>query len=141
MFSLLAFKIQHKEKILYDCRFTSDSLGKRDQLLSTLIIGENGTGKSHLLSLVADFFRLLVDSAVGKRTSYPVARYENITMEYMVDGQLCQVERNKRVLIAKLDGTELPVADLPKPKKVIAVSYMLNDKFSFSNDHGELYEY
>ena len=62
-------------------------------------------------------------------------------MEYMVDGQLCQVERNKRVLIAKLDGTELPVADLPKPKKVIAVSYMLNDKFSFSNDHGELYEY
>ena len=141
MFSLLTFKIQHKGNILYDCRFTSDPLGKRNELLSTLIIGENGTGKSHLLSLIADFFRLLSDSALGKRTAYPVARYEDITMEYVVDGQLCYVERNKRVLVAKLDGVELPVVDLPKPRKVIAVSYMLNDKFSFSNDHGELYEY
>lgn len=59
MFTLLRFEIKKDDKEIYSCKFASQSKKDRDSALSTIIIGENGSGKSYLLSQIVDFFRFI----------------------------------------------------------------------------------
>ncbi len=57
LFTLNSFTVLHKGNTLYDCQFNDEPNNKRGEIFTSLIIGENGVGKSFLLKIISDFFR------------------------------------------------------------------------------------
>ncbi|WP_345853424.1 AAA family ATPase [Shewanella algae] len=129
MFTLQSFFIKHKGEVIYDCKFTDIDFCNREELLSTLIIGENGAGKSYLLKMIADFLR----HAFSKERAIGL-KYDEIYVEYFVDGVIYKVVRKDGSYSYFLGSEICNPEDVIKPSKLIALSFMINDKFSFSGE-------
>ena len=90
---------------------------------TTIVIGNNGTGKSHLFSAIAETFYYLSKGYVG--TKLPLSY-----LHYRVDGRDVLIERPGRGKYnIFLDGVRTPVEDIPLPAKVIALTLTPFDKF------------
>lgn len=50
--------VENNENILFDVKFAHENQ-KRNTVFSTVIIGVNGTGKSYLLTILAELFRAI----------------------------------------------------------------------------------
>jgi predicted ATPase len=116
----------------------------------TLVIGPNGTGKSNLLKLVIDIFRL----AYEKKTSLDISYYPSgkYSLEYfLTDGNYTilnslgweQGEEKPLGIEDKKDekgirffknGVEISVEELIIPESIIALSIMLTDKYPVLRD-------
>ncbi|MEG3079346.1 AAA family ATPase [Halomonas sp. 5021] len=136
MFTIKRFKIHHNNRLIYDCVLEDGEIDSRSSLLTTLIIGENGVGKSYLLRMLSDFFRFATFKGAGKGF-----KYENVELVYVLDRDEYKVLKNKDSFKYLKNGEEIKLDALSKPKKVLALSFMVNDKFSFSNNQDDLYEY
>ncbi|WP_299735686.1 AAA family ATPase [uncultured Endozoicomonas sp.] len=138
MFTLKKIVVCHKNKVLYNVDCTERSENDRDKLLTTLIIGENGVGKSFLLKIIADFFRFVT----SERKSANI-KYDQIKISYELNRKHYEIEKNLSILTYKKDSIEVSVHDIDLPSKVVALSFMVNDKFSFvgEDDDFGLYRY
>jgi predicted ATPase len=142
-FTVKEFKVLNNDKVIFDTVFVDEQSENRDSLFSTIVIGENGTGKSFLLSLIIEIFRALENIKSNKEYSL---RYREYLLNYSINKHdyIIEIRNNKLYKIMK-DGRDLnDIKTLILPWKVIAVSFMINDKFTFRNSNEEqesFYEY
>jgi predicted ATPase len=88
MFTLNSFEIKHKNKVIYDCIFNKSDMKEREYIFTTLIIGENGAGKSFLLKMIADFFRHI--SAKNKSNNI---KYDYFKVNYRLNKNIYSIEK------------------------------------------------
>lgn len=141
MFTLLSFSIHHKEKKLYDCKFSDiDSSYERRLPFTSVVIGENGSGKSYLLSQISDFFRFIerVKNS-DKKASY---KYDYTIVEYLLNNNIFCIKKEKSSIVCFKKNEECTLSSVILPTKIIAMSFMVNDKFSFSKtSENSFYDY
>jgi predicted ATPase len=142
MLSLATLKVKNKEKVIFDVNFIDSNKYGRNQLLSTVIIGANGTGKSYLLAILSDIFRALENKIKNKDMNL---RYSDYFISYYFnqDFYVIKIINKRNVKIEKNDHF-IEISDLRLPQKILAVSYMVNDKFTYKapdSDETDIYEY
>lgn len=126
-FTLEKLKVIHKKRIIFDVTFVDDEQN-REKLLSTVIIGINGAGKSYLLTIIAEVFRTL---KIGTPRNDYSLKYDEYYVEYILDNSKYQICIKKNIFESWKDGKLIDSKDIVLPNKILAVSYMLNDKFIF----------
>lgn len=94
----------------------------------TAVIGQNGTGKTHLLSAIIESL-LAVESIVKGRRSrtrhLPLQR-----LSYRIGSKTCElIRQDNGTTHAYIDGTEIPLAALPLPRRIVALTITPFDKF------------
>ena len=143
MFTLLRFKVEHKGNTLYDCEFSDKEKHRREQILTSLVIGENGSGKSFLLATIADFFRHLVAHIhrAPTQSSVPPFKYESVELAYQIGDARFEVKKIKNEFVSRRNGDPIDLTRLTLPGRVIALSFITNDKFAFSPDTDGFYSY
>lgn len=140
MFSLYSFKVTHKNNTLYDCKFIEDNSAERTQAFTTLLIGENGVGKSFLLSTILNFIRWI--HTKPKSSSFKL-KYDCIELSYYIDDALYKIEKTNGATNYLKNGSKVDKEEVALPSKLLALSFMVNDKFAYSNqqESGEFYKY
>ena len=115
-----------------------------DNIFTTVIIGENGIGKSYLLSAVVDMFRYLY--ALKYNEEIPSIRY-GFRVAYEVDGYKCEanchpqgqhydIDNHARNYQLTVNGNLSDIAVFPVPAYVIASTMTVADKFvAKSSEH------
>lgn len=142
MFVLKKVYIENYSKTILDVSFSDDKYQKAtSKNFISLIIGENGVGKSFLLKSLVEIFLFLEKIPVFQRK--PKYRYEKFVLEYFLGDDLFSIQRNSGVEIYYKKNKELiDYEDLVLPQRMLAVSFMVNDKFFFSkNDKKSIYKY
>ncbi|HHK5684149.1 TPA: AAA family ATPase, partial [Serratia marcescens] len=105
-----------------------------------IIIGENGSGKSYLLSQVADFFRFIQRIKIKEKKPY--YKYESASVRYLIDSDLIVIKKEKNKIFCFVNDIPSDISLVRLPTKVIAMSFMVNDKFSFSRfEEDDFYDY
>lgn len=110
--------------------FTSGSrtTGSSSSEHITAVIGKNGTGKSHLLSAIAQTFVILEELQTRRRRAIPVLPLEFLA--YRINGRLCRITRHpRRSLEISVDDEQVDWTKLPLPKRVVALTISPFDKF------------
>ncbi|MEZ9300516.1 AAA family ATPase [Vibrio splendidus] len=136
MFILNSFEIKHKNKVIYDCVFNDSKMEERENLFTTLIIGENGAGKSFLLKMISDFFR-----HISNRSKPNNIKYDFFKVKYQLNENLYSIEKSDGKLISYKNEKLIDIESAEFPRKFIALSFMVNDKFSFVNEKEGLGRY
>ena len=67
MFLLKKIVVENHQNTVLDVTFIDNQQKENEQPFSTLILGENGTGKSFLLKTIADIFIFLDKMPTSKR--------------------------------------------------------------------------
>lgn len=141
MFLLKKIRIENHQNIVLDVTFLNNK--KNEQPFSTLILGENGTGKSFLLKTIADIFIFLDKMQTSKRK--PRFRYDRFCVEYYIDEHEYEINRNSgSEILCKYDGIDIDFHNIKLPSSVLAVAFMVNDKFLFVDEHKQednIYKY
>ncbi len=138
MFRLKSLIVKEGEEEYCNLCFFVDKMSDVvDEPVVSLIIGANGSGKSFVLKTLADIFYALQSSNVLSQLKY--SYYE---LNYFFNGDLIEIHIiNKQVMIHR-NGILIEIGERIL-NKVLAVSFMLNDKFPFKqvNEEDSLYEY
>lgn len=140
-FRLLSLLVNNKERVICDYNFLSSNLkSQKMEPLTTLIIGANGTGKSFALKILSEIFLAVQNDNVGKMLPYDYYR-----LEYILDGNHIEIEIKNRAIVIHCNGMLSENDDTSLfPQKVLAIAFMLNDKFAFKADKSDqqsIYEY
>ncbi|MDA2157942.1 AAA family ATPase [Bacillus cereus group sp. Bc253] len=136
-FTLIKLIVSNHEKIIFDVQFANNNLRTRESLLSTVIIGENGTGKSYLLTVISEVFRAIDLKRKNKDKDINL-RYEIYKLEYYIDDNHYSIEvKNNKFVIINKNNKSIDIQHLSLPKRILAVSFMVNDKFTFAS-HKEI---
>lgn len=143
MFLLRKITVENHERYITEAKFVDDEKRGNEGVFSTLILGENGTGKSFLLKTIADIFIFLDKAQQYKRK--PEFRYERFSISYFYKGNEYIIDRNSgREIICRKNGFDVDLYDVKLPTNVLAVSFMVNDKFLFidpSQNGSGMYRY
>lgn len=110
---------------------------------TTLVLGENGVGKSFLLKSIIDIFCFLESAQDSSRKRKPRFQYESFFIEYQIGNDSYCVKRiSGSQIIASKNGESIDYKEAVLPQKVLAISFMVNDKFQFrKEDDGGIYTY
>lgn len=130
--------------VTFDFSHESDSLSISEPYFSVLI-GPNGTGKSSVLKILIDIFRLAYEKKIEVNVQYyPKGKY---CLEYfLTDGNYCILntlgwkdgeenasgvkdDKNEKGIRFFKDGNEITADKLNLPKSILALSIMLTDRF------------
>ncbi|WP_209366717.1 AAA family ATPase [Priestia megaterium] len=140
-FHLEELKITNREKIIFDVKFLDQDQELNNQLFTTVIIGANGAGKSYLLALIVEIFRAIENRKNNKELSL---RYDSYYLKYYFGKQCYTVEIYKKKFKLMKNQEIVNINQVAMPLKVLAVSFMINDKFIFkadNKDSQDIYEY
>lgn len=140
MFTLNRLKIEHKSHILYDCTITNKDFSNRTESLCSLVIGKNGSGKSYLLAQTSEFFRYLREFQTTDRPQKNY-RYQNVQIEYTVDNKVYEIQYNNRQVKAWKNREAIDIKSVIFPERILALSFMVNDKFTYGNERDDFYCY
>lgn len=135
-----------------------DSSAKNgNELFSSIVIGQNGTGKSTVLKVISEIFREF--DLRKKNSKYPLKFNYHFRLRYTINNILYEIASNRLIsynqgkpvhgysffrdnplriednssIIDKIlpfDKFKIPEDELELPKKVLASSLMLTDKFN-----------
>ena len=143
MFLLKYLEVKENEKEVLNIDFIGNRQVNDSQIFSTLILGENGTGKSFLLKTIADVFIYISKAQIYKRK--PKFKYPKFCVKYSIDGNEYYIKKESgRDIFCWKNEDEIALDEIELPKKVLAVSFMVNDKFRFvkpGEDIGSVYKY
>ncbi len=109
-------------------------------IFTSIIIGENGTGKSYLLHMISEAFIELSEL----RNNRILKSKNKYILEYMIEGKKVYIDNSKGLIKAYINNDPVDVKIIPLPKKIICSSFLLNDKFRFKGEEEErlpIYEY
>lgn len=113
-------------------------------LMTTLIIGANGTGKSQLLRCIADIFRTWhSDESRSVGFGYSL-EYRLDKERYRLTHTISDAPKKNRVLSGRQafkNDVKIELAGVVLPKRVLACSFLVNDKFLFKNAADPHYAY
>ncbi len=127
-FTLEKLRVIHKKRIIFDVNFIEEDRDFRNRLLSTVIIGVNGSGKSYLLTVIAEIFRALRIKRQGKDYSL---KYDSYYIKYSLNNSKYEVKINRNIITAFREKKQVNMDQVIFPNKILAVAYMVNDKFVF----------
>lgn len=141
MFQLINIALHKHPVIGYtSLTFNNENVSSIAGVKTTVVIGPNGIGKSYLLKAIAEIMRV-VDILVNSRENakMPELNYR-FGITYMLDGDqyavsniyqgMIPIGRNEpRQYNFKKNGLNIHLADIRLPKKVIASSMTIADKF------------
>lgn len=126
---LRALQIKNrKSEIIYDVQFLTPNKEYGQGPLTSIIIGANGAGKSFLLAQITDLF----------------AHCDNKSHKWRYDYYHAEIVDGKEVydIVVDKQNPKNNINNLPKSLKILAVSYVLNDKFLFQKRDPKLrYQY
>ena len=140
-FILKHIHIWNEKFDIFNIDFLSD-ISKSNKPFSTIIIGQNGTGKSYLLKLIVQIFRELYSYQRNEKTNF--ASCENFKIVYLINSIEFSITREGRESNYKIYENSIEIGDsFDLPEKILSVSFMVNDKFHFAKDINEknFYEY
>jgi len=161
IFKLVKLKVKDhdvfKESIEFDLFQITDVVASGKPYF-TMVLGPNGTGKSNLLRLIIEIFKVAFEkSKKSEINKYPTGKY---SLEYFLnDGYYTILNtlgwfdgdpkpdgvndpQNEKGLRIFKDGEEISFDLNILPKSILAVSIMLNDKFPvFVNNDFSIYNY
>ncbi len=94
----------------------------------TALIGQNGTGKTHLLSAIIESLLSVENVVKGRRRRalhLPLQR-----LSYSIDEKVVELERGEHGdAIARVDGKNVLLQDVPLPERIVALTITPFDKF------------
>lgn len=138
---LVSLLVQNGDKVHCDIRFFSDELNwNSSDPATSLIIGANGSGKSFILKILSEIF-----NAIDSPSALGQLKYAHYKLKYTMNRKSVVLQILNRQVFIHMNG-ELLENDISEilPRKALAVSFMLNDKFPFkqANSTGNIiYEY
>lgn len=141
----MAFKLH---RITFDEEINNKALNFKElidiDLLFTLIIGANGTGKSVILSKIIEIFKDLEDKKNSQVSNRTVLKFYNIS--YSLNHEKFNITKNKSTYILENDKSEaISWSDVILPSRVLALSFLVEDKFTFqseaNNNESSMYKY
>ena len=126
---VLHFKVIHKGKIIIDVDFSEESFKENNNYI-TLAIGNNGVGKSFILSQLAEVFRNMEYYPVSKSDGL---KYDYYLVIYKLKNRIIKLEINNGKY--HIDGILMKesLKDF-LPARILALSFMINDKFTFQKN-------
>lgn len=138
---LVSLCVKNGDSIICDYKFFPDNfIAGTTEPLSTLIIGANSTGKSFAMKILSEIFQAVSNESVTK-----ALQYDSYCIKYFLNGDFVEIEIiNKAIIIHKNNVLVEKSVEAVLPQKVLAVAFMLNDKFAFkseSQDNASMYEY
>ena len=140
-FRLVSLVVRDGQQLIMDYSFFSEEMVKPNtEPVTTIIVGENGSGKSYTLKILSEIF-----CAVENDNSRSILTHTYYKLVYTLMGKRISVEiAQNRVGIH--DGKRLVDIEQGKkllPNKVLALAFMLNDKYIFRREISEnsIYEY
>lgn len=94
----------------------------------TAIIGQNGTGKTHLLASIIDCMLMIENAAKGRASGirqFPLQR-----LSYNVGSSTVVLERvDQGTAVALVDGVQVTLDKVPLPERIVALTITPFDKF------------
>lgn len=137
---LLRLKVQDEnETTIIDCDFFS-SISDSNCNCNTLILGENGVGKSFVLRLIADIFINL--EKAKSQTRKPKFKYKSYDIDYIIGENEYRILRSSPTEIkAFRNDDEIDYKEIELPSRILAVSFMVNDKFMCTKELSGSYRY
>lgn len=144
MFAIKKIKIfDNQREILNVCLSDAELKKSLNCNYTTLILGENGVGKSFLLKSTIDIFCFLDSARDSNRKRKPRYQYESFYIEYQLSDDTYSVHRiSGSQIVAYKNGKDIDYKEIVLPQKVLAISFMVNDKFQFNKDEdGGIYTY
>jgi predicted ATP-binding protein involved in virulence len=130
-FYLSELKILNRQKTIFDIKFFDENQDVANKLFSTVIIGANGAGKSYLLSLLTEIFRALESKKYNRDFTL---RYEYYSIKYYLNDIAYYIEIFKKRFKIYKNRSLVRIDEVDLPLKTLAVSFMINDKFTFQSD-------
>lgn len=137
-FRLKSLIVKDGEVVHCNICFISDELKDVvEEPVVSLIIGANGSGKSFILKILADIF-----NATQNTNALSQLKYSYYELKYFLDGELVELQIINKQIVIHRNGV-LQEENESLLNKVLAVSFMINDKFPFKqvNDQETIYEY
>ena len=144
MFAIKSVQISDKQNEILNVCLSETNLGKiSNSNYITLVLGENGVGKSFLLKSIIDIFCFLESARDSNRKRKPRYQYESFYIEYCLGDDTYSIHRiSGSQIVAKKNGEDIDYKEVVLPQKVLAISFMVNDKFQFNKDgNGGIYSY
>lgn len=134
--------IVHKDYEMINCEFSSSDIDSSN-IYKTLIIGQNASGKSFLLRQICDIFEMIEQYVNTGKIKRDNKRYDKYEISYLLGNDKYTVVINEQSKLRVLKNKEeVDITELSLPKKVIANTYLFDDKFKFSqNENDSLYYY
>jgi predicted ATPase len=96
--------------------------------ITTLIIGPNGTGKSEILRALIEIFRELEFEKYGEKFN---SGYRFILSYHLYDGDYKIIKQEGKKKRIYKNEKEINISELQIPLKILASTFILNDKFIF----------
>lgn len=144
MFAIKKVEISDKQNEILNVCLSETNLKKLSSSnYTTLVLGENGVGKSFLLKSIIDIFCFLESARNSNRKRKPRYQYESFYIEYYLGDDTYSIHRvSGSQIVAKKNGEDIDYKEVVLPQKVLAISFMVNDKFQFNKDEdGGIYTY
>ncbi|MZI82928.1 AAA family ATPase [Clostridium butyricum] len=127
---LISLSINHKNKDILDIDFIDINKDYEEDILTSVLIGVNGVGKSFILSTIVDVFRFVTNK------NY-ILKYENYLLKYLINNTLYTIKINNRKLYLYKDNKRIDSPELfTLPDNVLALAFLINDKFPFKQWNG-----
>ena len=138
---LVSLRVMNGDSTICDYQFFPNNFtGNTNDPLTTLIIGANSTGKSFAMKILSEIFQAVSNEFVSK-----ALQYDSYCLQYFLSGDFIEIEIvNRTIIIHKNNILMEESVESVLPSKVLAVAFMLNDKFAFkaeSHDKPSMYEY
>lgn len=138
---LVSLCVRNGDNTICDYQFFPENFpDNAENPLTTLIIGANSTGKSFALRILSEIFQAVNYESVSKALEYEV-----YCLKYYLNGDFIEIEIiNRTIIIHKNNVLMEDSVNSVLPSKVLAVAFMINDKFAFkaeSQDKPSMYEY
>ncbi|MFP3668959.1 AAA family ATPase [Priestia sp. SIMBA_032] len=133
--------VEYKNKKIH-VRFMDKDKKYDDIVFTSLVIGPNGTGKTRLLSEISETLRFINELKTSdnkmKRNTFEKGLY----LSYKIGKVLYEITYEEDLEIRK-DEDIISVEEIDLPKRILAISFMVNDKFVFndSRDLNDIYYY
>lgn len=138
---LVSLSVKNGDSIICDYQFFPDNFtAGATEPLTTLIIGANSTGKSFAMKILSEIFQAVSSESVSRSL-----QYDSYCLKYILNGDFIEIEiKNRAIIIHKNNILVEKAVEAVLPQKVLAIAFMLNDKFAFkseSQDKPSMYEY
>lgn len=110
----------------------SDPHASRRESWTSVVVGRNGLGKSRALGGAARLFSSLDMDVPRLRT----AEAWKWNVKYIADGRSCELWSGDRGhVFGTVDGIKVDTSQMPRPRRVIALTNTVTDKFPLESTH------
>ncbi len=146
-FRLHTLIVKDDDSYIYNVNFMREEIeDDYSSPFTTLLLGSNGTGKSSILQMITEIFYYVESQISEKETRHIFSRfkYSYYELVYLLNNQLIKIEIKHKSIKMFSNSNELHKDDYMAflPNKVLALAFMLNDKFVYSSsNHKKMYEY